>query len=186
VLFPGTVFPILVGRESSVAAAEQALRAERPIGILMQKDTELAEPRAADLHGIGTIALILRYITLPDGGHHVVVQCQQRFRVKEFISETPVLAVRFEAIDEPEAHGTDIEARVLHLRQQTLEALQLLPNVPPPLVAAVQNTAGAGRWRIWWPPTWSWSAPTGRRCWRPSMWPSASTRSRRCWPSASR
>ncbi|MBN9331734.1 endopeptidase La [Comamonas sp.] len=144
VLFPGTVFPILVGRESSVAAAEQALRAERPIGILMQKDTELAEPRAADLHGIGTIAQILRYITLPDGGHHVVVQGQQRFRVKEFISETPVLAVRFEAIDEPEAHGTDIEARVLHLRQQTLEALQLLPNVPPPLVAAVQNTAGAG------------------------------------------
>jgi ATP-dependent Lon protease len=144
VLFPGTVFPILVGRESSVAAAEQALRAERPIGILMQKDTELAEPRAADLYGIGTIAHILRYITLPDGGHHVVVQGQQRFRVKEFISETPVLAVRAEPIDEPEAHGTDIEARVLHLRQQTLEALQLLPNVPPPLVAAVQNTAGAG------------------------------------------
>ncbi len=144
VLFPGTVFPILVGRESSVAAAEQALRAERPIGILMQKDTELAEPRAADLHGIGTIAQILRYITLPDGGHHVVVQGQQRFRVKEFISETPVLAVRAEPIEEPEVHGTDIEARVLHLRQQTLEALQLLPNVPPPLVAAVQNTAGAG------------------------------------------
>ncbi len=144
VLFPGTVFPILVGRESSVAAAEQALRAERPIGILMQKDTELAEPRATDLYGIGTIAHILRYITLPDGGHHVVVQGQQRFRVKKFISETPVLAVRAEPIDEPEAHGTDIEARVLHLRQQTLEALQLLPNVPPPLVAAVQNTAGAG------------------------------------------
>ncbi|ODS92479.1 MAG: endopeptidase La [Comamonas sp. SCN 65-56] len=144
VLFPGTVFPILVGRASSVAAAEQALRAERPIGILMQKDTENQEPRAADLYTTGTIANILRYVTLPEGGHHVVVQGVQRFRVKEFLSEQPVLTVSAERIDEPGAQGTEIEARVLHLRQQALEALQLLPNVPPPLVAAVQNTAGAG------------------------------------------
>ena len=144
VLFPGTVFPILVGRESSVAAAEQALRAERPIGILMQKDTENQEPKAADLYTTGTIANILRYVTLPDGGHHVVVQGVQRFRVKEFLSEQPMLTVSAERIDEPGAQGTEIEARVLHLRQQALEALQLLPNVPPPLVAAVQNTAGAG------------------------------------------
>ena len=144
VLFPGTVFPILVGRGSSVAAAEQALRAERPIGILMQKDTENQEPKAADLYTTGTIANILRYVTLPDGGHHVVVQGVQRFRVKEFLSEQPVLTVSAERIDEPGAQGTEIEARVLHLRQQALEALQLLPNVPPPLVAAVQNTAGAG------------------------------------------
>ncbi|QXL85001.1 endopeptidase La [Comamonas sp. NLF-1-9] len=143
-LFPGTVFPLLIGRESSIAAAEQALRAERPIGILMQKNADQAEPGAADLHSIGTIANILRYVTLPDGGHHLVVQGQQRFRVKDFISESPVLAVRAEPIEEPETHGTEIEARVLHLRQQALEALQLLPNVPPPLVAAVQSTAGAG------------------------------------------
>ncbi|WP_024540093.1 endopeptidase La [Comamonas badia] len=144
VLFPGTVSPILVGRESSVAAAEQALRAERPIGILMQKDTENQEPGAADLYTTGTVANILRYVTLPDGGHHVVVQGVQRFRAKEFLSEQPMLTVRAERIEEPEAQGTVIEARVLHLRQQALEALQLLPNVPPPLVAAVQNTAGAG------------------------------------------
>ena len=60
VLFPGTVFPLLVGRASSVAAAEQALRAERPIGILMQKDAGMAEPTAADLYHTGTIASIPR------------------------------------------------------------------------------------------------------------------------------
>jgi len=144
VLFPGTVFPILLGRESSVAAAEQALRAERPIGILMQRDPEKAEPAAADLFTTGTIANILRYVTLPEGGRHVVVQGLQRFRVAEFVSEQPVLAVRAEPIEEPEAHGTGIEARTLHLRQQALEALQLLPQVPPPLIAAVQNTAAPG------------------------------------------
>ena len=144
VLFPGTVFPILVGRPSSVAAAEQALRAERPVGILMQKSAEQAEPRPDDLYTTGTIANILRYVTLPDGGRHVVVQGLQRFRVKAFVSEAPLLAVRAEPLDEPEAHGTEIEARTLHLRQQALEALELLPNVPPPLVAAVQNTAAPG------------------------------------------
>ncbi len=144
VLFPGTVFPIVVGRDSSVMAAQQALREERPIGILMQRDPDKPEPAAIDLYRIGTIANILRYVSLPDGGHHLVVQGQQRFRVIDFVSEQPLLIARIEPIEEAEPHGTEIEARTLHLRQQALEALQLLPQVPPPLVAAVQNTAAPG------------------------------------------
>ncbi len=144
VLFPGTVFPVAIGREASVLATQQALRQERPIGILMQRDADKDEPGAVDMHRTGTIANILRYVNAADGGHHLVVQGLQRFRVTEFIREKPILAARVQALDEPKAEGTEIEARTLALRQQAMEALQLLPQVPQPLIAAVQATAEPG------------------------------------------
>jgi len=141
VLFPGTVFPILIGRETSITAAQQALREQCPVGVLMQRDPELAEPSAIDLHRTGTVANILRYINVPDGSHHVVLQGEQRFRVIEFVRERPFFAARVQRIEEPEVLTPEIEARFLHLRQQALEALQLLPQVPQELVGAVQGAA---------------------------------------------
>ena len=130
VLFPGTVFPIALGRERSIAAAQQAVREERQIGLLMQRDAEVADPAAVDLHRTGTIANILRYVNAPDGTHHVVLQGEQRFRVTEIVKERPFIVARVLRIEEPAMLTPDIEARFLHLRQQALEALQLLPQVP--------------------------------------------------------
>jgi ATP-dependent Lon protease len=139
VLFPGTVFPVAIGRERSILAAQQALREERQIGVLMQRDPEAEEPSAIDLHRTGTIANILRYVHAPDGSHHAVLQGERRFRVTEFVRERPYLAARFTALDEPEVSSAEIEARLLHLKQQALEGLGLLPQVPQELVGAVQG-----------------------------------------------
>jgi len=139
VLFPGTVFPLVLGREPSIAAAQQAMREERQVGILMQRDPERAEPSAIDLHRTGTVANILRYVNAPDGTHHVVLQGEQRFRVIEFVRERPFFGARVQRIEEPEIRTPEIEARFLHLRQQALEALQLLPQVPQELVGAIQG-----------------------------------------------
>ncbi|MET0744359.1 MAG: endopeptidase La [Microvirga sp.] len=144
VLFPGTVFPIALGRERSIAAAQQAVREERQIGLLMQRDAEVADPAALDLHRTGTIANILRYVNAPDGTHHVVLQGEQRFRVTEFVKERPFIVARVLRIEEPGILTPDIEARFLHLRQQALEALQLLPQVPQELVGTVQAAATPG------------------------------------------
>jgi len=144
VLFPGTVFPIALGRERSIAAAQQAVREERQIGLLMQRDAEAADPAAVDLHRTGTIANILRYVNAPDGTHHVVLQGEQRFRVTEFVKERPFIVARVLRIEEPGMLTPDIEARFLHLRQQALDALQLLPQVPQELVGTVQAAATPG------------------------------------------
>jgi ATP-dependent Lon protease len=138
VLFPGVVFPISVGRAKSVAAAQEAIRRERQVGILMQRDENVADPSSIDLHRVGTVANILRYVTAPDGGHHLVCQGEQRFRVLEFLDGYPFFAARVLRIPEPEIKGSEVEARLLHLRQQALEALQLLPQAPQDLIAAVQ------------------------------------------------
>jgi ATP-dependent Lon protease len=141
VLFPGTVFPVTIQRARSIEAAQKALREESQIGVLMQRDPDLAEPSAADLYCTGTVANILRYVTAPDGSHHLVLQGEQRFSVVDFIQEQPFLAARVLRIEEPEIRSPEIEARTLHLRGQAMEALELLPNAPRELILAVEAAA---------------------------------------------
>ncbi|MCK9538399.1 endopeptidase La [Dokdonella sp.] len=144
VLFPGTVFPIAIGRESSIRAVQHALRAERPIGVLMQKNAEAETPGPDDLYTIGTLANVLRYVTAPDGAHHIVVQGVQRFRVVAFVPSAPFLAAHAEVLPDPDEQSPQVEARLLYLRGQAIEALQLLPSVPQELIAAVQSVTTAG------------------------------------------
>jgi ATP-dependent Lon protease len=143
VLFPGVLFPISIGRPVSIAAVQQAMREERQIGILMQRDGEALEPSGTDMHRVGTVANIARYLTAPDGGHHVIVQGIERFRVLDFIKERPVLTAHVQRIPEPEVQSPEIEARTMLLRQQAIEALELLPQVPAELVATMQNAQSA-------------------------------------------
>jgi ATP-dependent Lon protease len=139
ILFPGHLAPITVGRERSVAAAQQAVRDQRQIGLLMQRDSEVAEPMPADMHPVGTIANIVRYITGPDGAHHLVCQGDQRFRVIEFLTGWPFLVARVLRIPEPDTHSPETEARFLHLKVQMKEALQLLPQAPEELQATIRS-----------------------------------------------
>jgi ATP-dependent Lon protease len=144
VLFPGLVAPITVGRPRSVAAAQQAVREQRQIGILMQRDSEVAEPAAIDLHRFGTVANIVRYMTAPDGSHHLICQGQERFQIVEFLNGWPFFVARVLRIPDQEARSTEIEARFVNLRGQALEAAQLLPQAPEELVAAISNIAAPG------------------------------------------
>jgi ATP-dependent Lon protease len=144
VLFPGMVLPVAVGRERSVAAAQAAARQQRPVGLLLQRDPEMVEPGPADLHGVGTSARILRYLTGPDGTHNVICQGEQRFRVAGWVEGYPFLAARVEPIAEPEASGPEIDARVHQLKQRAAEALELVPNAPPELAQSVQGIEAPG------------------------------------------
>jgi ATP-dependent Lon protease len=139
VLFPGMVLPISVGRPASIAAAQQAVREQRQLGILMQRDQANEEPRPPDLYRVGTVANLVRYVTAPDGNHHLICQGDQRFQVLDFLEGWPFLVARVARIPEPSSRSPEIEARFLNLQRQTVEALQLLPQVPAELVTAVQS-----------------------------------------------
>jgi ATP-dependent Lon protease len=139
VLFPGLVLPITLGRQKSIAAAQQAVRDQRQVGILLQRDAEVADPSQLDMHRMGTIANIVRYITAPDGTHHLICQGEQRFQVTEYLSGWPFLVARVLQIPEPNSDTSEIEARFVNLKAQAIEAIQLLPQVPPDLLAAMQS-----------------------------------------------
>src|SRR5208282_4396142 len=139
VLFPSLVLPITLGRPKSVAAAQQAVRDQRQVGILLQRDPEVADPTPIDMHRMGTLANIVRYITAPDGSHHLVCQGEQRFQVIEYLSGWPFFVARVLQIPEPDVRTPQVEARFVNLKAQTLEAIQLLPQAPADLLAAIQS-----------------------------------------------
>jgi ATP-dependent Lon protease len=145
VLFPELVMPLAVGRPASIAAAQEAIRAERPIGLILQRDPALEDPGADDIYRVGTIANVLRFVTGDDDQHHLICQGEARFRILDFIPSAPFLAARVERLHEPHAAGDkELEARLLALRERALEALQLLPQTPQELVNAVRLITSAG------------------------------------------
>ncbi len=144
VLFPGIVLPITVGRPKSVAAAQEAMRRGEPLGLLLQREREAEDPGPGDLYSVGTVATVVRYLTAPDGSHHLVCQGQQRFRVLQFLPGYPFLVARIERIGDAEVRTPEVEARLLHLRRQAEEAIELLPQAPAELANAIRQVPTAG------------------------------------------
>ncbi len=144
VLFPEMVFPLAMGRPATVAAAQQAVREQRQVLVVLQRDPEKSDVVPEDLHQIGTVANIVRYVTAPDGTHHVICQGVQRFRITEFVEGHPFLLARGLHVVEPTGTGPEIEARFLVLQSQVREVMDLLPQVPPELRQTIEATGSAG------------------------------------------
>lgn len=139
VLFPGVVMPLALKHPLSIAAAQTAAQHQRPFGAVLQLDPELEKPRPEQLHKIGTLADVLRYVTAPDGTHHVVCQGHERFRIVEFLEDYPHLAARIERLPDIGGEGQEAEARLHQLKERSLEVLSLLPQAPPELGNAIQS-----------------------------------------------
>ena len=144
VLFPGVVIPLSIGRKRSIAAAQAAVKAERPLVVLQQRDPGVDTVAPSDLHGVGTLATVLRYVTAPDGSHHVIVHGDTRVRVVEFLDGYPFFAARVERLPDDETMTPALEARTDHLRREALEALELLPSVPNELAGTIKAMPTAG------------------------------------------
>src|SRR6266849_4405358 len=127
VLFPGMILPIALGREASIAAAQAAAKAKRPVGVLFQRNPQTEKPGPDELSLVGTVASIVRYVTTPDGTHHVICQGQQRFRVVEYLEGYPFIVARF-----------------VQLKERALQVLELLPQAPQELIAGIQGISSPG------------------------------------------
>ncbi len=143
VMFPGLVLPVTVGRAKSIAAAQEAARRGDPVAFLLQRERDTDDPGPDDLYPVGTEAGVLRYLTGPDGTHHLVCQGRHRFKVRRFLEGYPFLVALIDEIGESEVRTPEIEARTVHLRRQAEEAMELLPQAPPELTAAIRQAPSA-------------------------------------------
>lgn len=87
VIYPFMIVPLFVSRERSIRAVDHALSENRMILLLSQKDLDKEEPTAEDLYTMGTVALVMRMLKLPDGRTRILVQGLARARAEE-IAET--------------------------------------------------------------------------------------------------
>ena len=140
VMFPGAVTQVALGRDISMTAVQEAVQHGHKLGIILQRDPSVDEPTPDDLYKIGTTVSIVRYLKAPNGMHHLICQGEQRFRVFDYLTGLPFLAARFDLITEAApTNDPAVEARAAHLRQKAVEAIELLPQVPPELGQALQN-----------------------------------------------
>ena len=143
-LFPGTVMPISLGREPSIAAAQEAVRNGHKIALLAQRDPSVEHPRAGDLYDVGVIATVIRYVTTPDGTHQLICQGEERFRLLELIREAPFLAARVEPIPQQTTLSPEVEGRFAYLKERALEALGLLPQAPAEITRVIAEINSPG------------------------------------------
>ncbi len=139
VLFPGIVVPLALGRTQSVAGAQAAAQGDKPVGVLLQSDPSIDAPGPDHLHRVGTVAEILRYVTAPDGNHHLIARGVRRFRILEFLPGYPFLVAKVEEIGEAETYTTEIAARMHQLKERAHEVISLLPNMPPEIGGAIDQ-----------------------------------------------
>jgi ATP-dependent Lon protease len=144
IVFPGAVTEVALGREVSIAAVQEAVTKERKLGILLQRNPTVDTPAPDDLYEIGTIASVIRHVKTPSGMHHVICQGEQRFRALDYITGMPFLAARFEAITEPQDESPETEALVVHLKQLSASAIELLPQAPPELAQYLESIESPG------------------------------------------
>ena len=140
VLFPGVVLPITVGRDKSIKAVNEAYKADKLIGVLAQKDSNIEDPTVSDLEDIGTVARIVKLIKMPDGGTTVIIQGKKRFKLDAITSEDPFFKARVSLInEEPAPTDKDFEAYVANIKDLATQIIQLSPNMPSEASIILKN-----------------------------------------------
>lgn len=112
VFFPRQIYPLTVGRESSMLVAQEAQRNDTPILILTQRDGSIEKPGSTDLFLLGTVARILKVFTLADGSKNILLQGLYRARVLTFLQFEPFIRVAAQKLEEEKVSGIEIEATV--------------------------------------------------------------------------
>lgn len=100
VLFPGTVYPITIGREKSIRLIEDAEKNNTFIGAVPQNDLAVEDPRKEDLYQFGTVAKIVKTLEMPDGTITAILQGYKRFEIDEIFDYEPYMLGRVRYLDD--------------------------------------------------------------------------------------
>ena len=140
VLFPGVVIPITVGRDKSIKLIKDAYRGDRIIGVVSQRDVGIEDPTFEQLNQIGTVALIIKMLQMPDGNTTVIIQGKQRFRLNEEVQSDPYIKSSIQKFEEIRPK-TDKEFKALmaSIKEMAMEIIQLSPNIPSEAGIAIKN-----------------------------------------------
>jgi len=140
VLFPGVVIPITVGRDKSIKLIRDANKGNRMIGVVAQQDVGIEDPNFSQLNKIGTIALIIKMLQMPDGNTTVIIQGKKRFYLKEEVQSEPYIKATVEPFREIKAkEDKEFKAMVSSIKDMAMNIIQLSPNIPSEAGIAIRN-----------------------------------------------
>src|SRR5499426_3580269 len=147
VVFPYMIVPLFVNRDRSAKAVDQALAENRMIMLVSQKNENVDDPKAADLHEFGTVSVIMRMLKLPDGRVRILVQGFSRAQVEYFDESQPYITAKIVAKTEPQVTVAtpELEALIRNVKSTLEKMVSLGKNLSADLVAIATNLDDAGR-----------------------------------------
>ena len=147
VIYPFMIVPLFVSREKSIRAVDEALADNRMILLASQKDLDKEEPAADDLYSVGTAAVIMRMLKLPDGRIRILVQGLARAQINSVDTSGEYLRANINVMTEvlPPERSLEVEALVRNVRGSMEKAITLGKNISPEVMAIIANLDDAGR-----------------------------------------
>lgn len=147
VVFPYMIAPLFVGREKSKSAIDQSLATNRMILLLTQKEMDVEDPKREDVYDVGTVALIMRMLKLPDGRVRILAQGLIRAKIESFEEDQAFIQAQVLVIHEPETKDKTIEneALIRNVRSGLEKATSLGKNIAPEVLIIAANVEEMGR-----------------------------------------
>ena len=147
VVYPFMILPLFVGREKSVRAVDESLSRDRLILLVAQRDAEKEDPGVDEIHSVGTVAMIMRMLKMPDGRVKVLVQGLTRARVLGIERRDPYFEARIAEIHEVEGvtSAIEVEALIRSVKELVSKSVTLGKQIAPDVVVIVSNLDHPGR-----------------------------------------
>ncbi len=130
VIYPYLVLPLFVGRARSVAALEAAMKEDRRIALITQRQVDVDEPGPEDLYTVGTLGEVVQMLHLPDGTIRVMVEGSGRVKVNEYLQTDPYMLAEVETVPEVEEASIEMEALGRSVLTQFERLVNLGKNLP--------------------------------------------------------
>lgn len=145
VIFPYMVAPLFVGREKSIRALEEAMKKNKEIFLVAQKDAKTNDPTEKDIHDIGTIGTIVQMLRLPDGTVKVLVEGKSRACVRNYLPNKNYIMVEVEKIPERDDTGVETEALVRTVVTAFENYVKFNKKIPSEVLVTVSSIEDTGR-----------------------------------------
>jgi len=142
VLFPGVVIPITVGRDKSIRLIKEAYRSDRIIGVVAQMDVDVEDPSVNDLNSVGTVAHLIKILTMPDGSTTAIIQGKKRFSLVEMVQSEPYFKAKVEQYELGDNYNNEDEefnALISSLKDLSIQIIKMSPNIPSDAAFAIRN-----------------------------------------------
>ena len=145
VVYPHMVIPLFVGREKSILALDLAMKADKRIVLIAQKQADVDDPKADDLYRIGTVATILQLLKLPDGTVKVLVEGVERTRIDRLVA-TDLFAAEITPLPDVEQYDErEMDVLSRSVISQFEQYVKLNKKVPPEILTSLAGIEQPGR-----------------------------------------
>jgi len=140
VVFPHMIYPLLVGRDFTVKALQEAMIHDKQVLLVAQKSPTVESPKEEDLFGAGVVARILQVMKMPNGTLKVLVEGLVRASIKGFATTGDFMTARVSLISrEAEKHDRETEALSRAVAEQFAEYVRLNRRIPDEVLVSVAS-----------------------------------------------